>query len=227
MNLICFPYAGGGKTSYRKYLKYKDPKIDLVTIEYPGRGTRQGEPLLLIIDDMVNDAYNQIVKLLDKPYAFYGHSMGALIGYLVMKRISLDKNKNLPRSLFVSGRQGPSVHSNENLNELNREHLIKKLSDLGGSENSILYDQDLMNLYEPIIRADFKVIASYQYDFSGLIEIPITVIIGNEDSIKEDEAHAWQDETSVDIEIKKYPGNHFFIFDNSFQIMSLINTKLK
>jgi surfactin synthase thioesterase subunit len=88
LNLFCLPYAGGNKYSYREF-KAKAPSfLNLVTLEYPGRGARMGEPLSTDISQIVNGLYDQIGNLLDKEeYAFYGHSMGGLVAYLLTLKV--------------------------------------------------------------------------------------------------------------------------------------------
>lgn len=225
INLICFPYAGGNKNCYVKYVAHKNLSLNLITIEYPGRGSRSGEKLLFDINSVVNDACNQSIKYIDNgPYAIYGHSMGALVGYLVAKEMI--KRKAPPSHLFFSGRSGPSINLSENLHKLNRIQLIDKLKEFGGSHQAILESKAIMDICEPIIRADFSALASYEYIPSEIMDIPMTVICGDRDSIPYEGILNWQNETSCKINIKKMKGKHFFIFDNAAEIMKIINENL-
>ena len=226
IDLICFPYAGGNKNSYMTYLKNNNFKLNLITLEYPGRGARISEGLKQDMNSIVYDAYNQLMKLdIDRPYAIYGHSMGALVGYLVIKEI-LENNNNPPVHLFFSGRQAPSIENNEDISNLSSEQLRSKLKEFGGSHDSILQDQDLMNFYEPIIRADFKALSSYEYKISKPLNIPITLMYGDKDNISHNEIGDWQKETFFNIETIQFEGNHFFIFNKPYEIMETIGSTL-
>src|SRR2546430_16859147 len=95
LTIICLPYAGGNKFSYKIYNSFLPEFIQLHTVDYPGHLTRMKEPLFTDIHLIVEDVYKQIKDLLTEPYAIYGHSMGALMGYLLTK-IIMQKKKQLP-----------------------------------------------------------------------------------------------------------------------------------
>jgi surfactin synthase thioesterase subunit len=225
VKLICFPYAGGNKNCYNKYLRFKNSDLAISAIEYSGRGSRISEKLKCEIDSVVSDALKQCLSLLDGTlFALYGHSMGGLIAYLVT-RLLVEKNI-APVHLFISGRRAPSVLYEENLHKLERPELISKLKEFGGSNHELLQDPVIMDIYEPIIKSDFEAIASYQYQKQEKIPVPITIITGNADTISYEQLSAWQAETTEALKIEFMNGGHFFIFDNASEIMSLINNTL-
>jgi len=106
MQLFCFPFAGGSYYSYYPLKRFLNPRINLIPLDLPGHGRRMQEPLLSDLNDMCNDVYKQIDGELDNPYAFLGHSMGALIGYLLTQKITRMGFPG-PSHLFATGRQGP------------------------------------------------------------------------------------------------------------------------
>ena len=152
--------------------------------------------------------------------------MGALLGYLLTKRIIKENNKP-PEHLFFTGCAGPSVRErNENRHLLPKDQFLRKLKQIGGVKNEILNDNDLFRFFEPIIRSDFQSVDTYQYQPSESFDLPITCIIGSDEEISPDEAATWKNETLNTVDILVLSGNHFFIFDHEMTIMKIIENKL-
>ena len=131
MNLFCFPFAGGNVCSYRG-LGQSLGRVVVTTFELPGRGRRFREPSLHDLDAMVEDLYRQVRPGLRKPYAFYGHSLGASLAYLLTRR-TITEGDLPPRYLFVSGQKGPAVRIDETRHLLPKEAFRDMLIKLGGS----------------------------------------------------------------------------------------------
>lgn len=228
INLICFPFAGGSAYSYASFQQFVPNNIKLITVEPPGRGKRIDQPLLPDIQSIANDVYDQVKPLLKEPYAFYGHSMGTIVAYLITKRI-IKEGLPQPLHLFVSGRMGPSAKDNEpHIHHLPQNEFREKLKEIGGSPDEFLDDDNLMSFFEPILRADFRSNELYEYEgITAPFDIPVTVMIGKEEKINEYEAMAWQQETTKPIEVYWFSGGHFFILDHVQEIMRIIGNKLK
>jgi surfactin synthase thioesterase subunit len=210
INLFCFPFAGGGAISYRG-LGNRFDGVSVSTLELPGRGTRFSEPLLYELDHIVDDLCERIRCRLDNSYAFFGHSMGATVAYALTKRI-IEEGLPQPRILFLSGSRGPSVSRNEQRHLLPRPEFFEMLMKLGGCPEEILNERELMELYEPVLRADFAVIDNYRHRQTPPLNMPIIVFNGVDDSVSADEAREWQRESTQLIRYFEFPGDHFFIF---------------
>jgi len=102
MRLFCFPYAGGTAAVFRNWPQYLPAEVELCAVQYPGRGSRIAEPLSEDVVDLMNEVYSDLQPFLKKPFAFFGHSMGALVGYEFARRL---QREGQPESLqlFVSG----------------------------------------------------------------------------------------------------------------------------
>ncbi|MFZ6011897.1 MAG: thioesterase II family protein [Bacteroidota bacterium] len=229
INLFCLPFAGGSLYSYRGYIENAPEHVNVVPLDLPGRGTRVRETLLTNIHDMVNDIYGQIKNRLNEPYAIYGHSMGSLIGYLLTKKI-IKNGQNAPEYLILTGCIGPSLAEfNHDVpkHDLPKPEFIQKLKELGGSPDEVLENEQLLNFFEAIIRADFQATENYRYEESEPLNVPILVIIGLEERATYEQALAWQKETTEPIEVIQMTGKHFFIFDHVVEIMDIISKRLK
>ncbi|WP_017496487.1 thioesterase II family protein [Flavobacterium sp. WG21] len=225
IKLFCFPFAGGSKYSFNLYLEYASENIQLIPFDYPGRGARINEILLSNIDEIVEDVFKSIKGQLNEQYAFYGHSMGSLVAYLLIKKL-IKHNLPLPFYLFVSGAGGPSVLQPKERSTLPTDEFINELRTIGGSPESVLENSELIKFFEPILRTDFKSIETYSYEATTKFNIPISVIIGDQEGISIEEAKAWGRETSLEVDIEVLPGHHFFIYEHHEKLMSLINETL-
>jgi surfactin synthase thioesterase subunit len=228
LNLFCLAFAGGNKYSYR-LLHTKAPSfINLITLEYPGRGQRIQEPLLDELDLIVNDLYQQIRKdIAITDYALYGHSMGALVVYLLALKLR-EEGLRLPSQIFLSGAAGPSApcRLDKHRHLLPKNEFIDELKHLGGMPAELLNNDELLEFLEPILRNDFKAIETYQYKESRPLDISFTVITGMEEEIPIEEVFLWQKETLINVDFKRMPGNHFFIFDHSDRLLEIIVKKV-
>jgi surfactin synthase thioesterase subunit len=224
IKLYCLPFAGGSRYSYQGYIK-KGGSFEVIPLEIAGRGGRSNEIPLTDLYAIADDIYMQIKSRLDDPYIIYGHSMGSLLGYLVMKRV-IKEGDNKPLMLFFTGSVGPSIRYKGLVDyRLPKTEFYEKLKMLGGSLDAVLADADLMNYFEPILRADFEAVANYKYKESEPFDIPITVVIGSEENATIEEARVWQKETTAPVEVYEIPGNHFFIMGNEQEIINMINDK--
>jgi len=227
INLICLPFAGASIYSYRNITKHIADFINIIPVELPGRGQRISEPLLSDIHKIVDDAFLQIKAHINIPYAIYGHSMGTLMGFLLVKRI-LNEDLPQPIHLFFSGRGGPSVQDKDkHIHALPKKEFIKKLQEYEGSPQEILNDESIMEFFEPVLRADFKAVSNYPYNEDTPFNIPITVMIGTTENTTYKEAMKWQDETSKEISLRQFPGGHFFIYQHSQEIGRIFSHTLQ
>ncbi|MBF0477183.1 MAG: thioesterase, partial [Deltaproteobacteria bacterium] len=207
------PFAGANYYSYRELQKYAAPYLEVISVELPGRGKRFPEPLLTDIHQMVKDVWRQLAGQIVGPYAIFGHSMGACLGYLMVKKI-IKEGLPKPRHLFFSGRSGPSVRTEaRDRHLLPRQEFFELLRQFAGTPREVLADRDMMNLFEPMLRADFQANDNYLYEETEPFDIPITVMIGLNEPTSYAEALTWQKETTAPISVRQFVGGHFFVFD--------------
>jgi surfactin synthase thioesterase subunit len=227
MKIFCFPYAGGSIYSLKQFERLMPAGIEWIPIEPPGRGRRVHEALIRDLYALSADIFKQIRGRLDEPYAIYGHSMGAMLAYLVAKRI-MACGLPAPLQLFVSGCGAPSGKpENKGRYLLPTDKFWAALRELGGSPDEVLHNTDLQRFFEPILRADFEAIENYQYQQGVPLDIPITVMIGSQEAISRKDAGRWQEETLAPVEVVHFPGNHFFIFEQARAIAGLIQSNLQ
>ncbi|OUL18949.1 putative thioesterase [Nostoc sp. T09] len=212
LRLFCFPYAGGSSLIFRSWPDSLPTSVEVCTVELPGRGRQMKLQPYNKIEPLVDAIASVIHPYLDIPFAFFGHSMGGLVSF-ELARLLRKKYGTLPVHLFISGRRAPQIPDLEppihNLPEL---AFIEELRQLKGTPPAVLENAELMQLFLPILRADFAVLETYIYTSEPPLECPITVFGGLQDSeVGCDELQAWQEQTKADFNLHMFPGDHFFL----------------
>lgn len=209
--LYCLPFSGGSSYSYRELEAAANGRFRVEALDLAGHGRRLGERPGTSMDALVEDAIRTMAIPPGAPYALYGHSLGALLAYLVARRFR-EEGFPLPLHLFVSGKQGPTVPRAASPRHLLDEPAFREmLRSLGGVPEEVLGDRELMEIFLPILRADFEAVDTYRHTASPPLPIPITAFLGDRDEASPEEAGAWALETSAPFRLHVLPGDHFFV----------------
>jgi surfactin synthase thioesterase subunit len=225
IDLFCFPFAGGNRYSYLKMKPFLPENIRLIPLEYPGRGGRVSEKFIREPDLLAEDLLQQVTGQLENPFGFFGHSMGALMAYLVAQKMR--KGNLYPEYLFVSGAIAPCLRKGDSRRHmLPRTEFILEIKKLGGSPDEVLFNEELMDFFEPILRADLMTLETYHYLSSPPLDIPIYLAVGADEPISAEQASAWKTETTQQFELKIFSGSHFFIFDHAQSLMLDVSERL-
>jgi surfactin synthase thioesterase subunit len=223
--LICLPYAGGNRYAYNAFRPVCPGGIRLLTPELPGRGARCSEKACRDLYPLADDVLDQVTDCLPGPYAIYGHSMGALLGYLLTRKI-VQSGRPAPLHLFVTGCRAPQAAGTAALTyNLPSGRFLETIRALGGCPEAFFGSQQLVQFYEPILRADVESVETFRYTPGPPLDVPITVGIGRDEKISLAQAHRWAQETEGPFELRTFPGNHFFIFDQASRLLDLIGRK--
>ncbi|PYP89455.1 MAG: putative thioesterase [Candidatus Angelobacter sp. Gp1-AA117] len=227
IRLFCCPYAGGSEAVFRAWQTALGPAINVVPLQLPGRGVRMREPLFRDIMPLVASASEVVASHLDKPFALFGHSMGATISFELAR--ALRKTRGVqPIHLFVSGTCCPQEVGRHYREELPVTDIKDKLRQYAGTPPEVLEHPELMEIFAPIIQADFAVCRSYQYTPEPPLGCPITAFGGLEDhDVSRESLQCWGTETTGQFRSRMLPGGHFFINDTGPTILETIARDLQ
>lgn len=227
LNLFCLPYAGGSTAIYFHWKKILDSKISLVPIELSGRGSRIQSSLYDNMESTIEDLYEIIKSRIDdKPYAIFGHSLGSLIGYELTKKLINTGHKS-PIHMFNSGKRAPFIIKNYFIHSLSDKNFINEIIKLNGSPKDIFKNKELLDLFLPILRADFKMFEDYRFSKQNKkLSCDLTVLGGDKDNITFNDLTLWKKCSNGKFNIHILKGNHFFIHNNTEEIVDIINSTL-
>ncbi len=228
LRLFCFAYAGGSALIFRSWQAVLGPKIEVCAIQLPGRGTRMMEPLYNDMQELVPVIAKVIASQNNMPFAFFGHSLGALLSFEVARYCQL-QHLPQPVHLIASGSSAPQNRTrSKNLHLMSNEELIKELGKFNGTPPEVLAHGALMELACPIIRADFSLVENWQYRPMPLLSLPLTVFAGWEDDrVNEDQVNDWKKETTGAFNVKWFEGGHFFINTEAREVQTAVLAQLR
>lgn len=222
LRLFCFPFAGGSAYSYQSWLPYFGPDVELVFVQLKGHGSRIGETPHQQMQDLVNELMLHSAYLTECPYMLFGHSLGALICYALACQLKA-AHLPLPLHLFASGSRAPhKPHLLPFIHALPANEFLAALADLKGTPEEVLSNHELMSLFEPVLRSDFRIAETYR---AQAVKMPfaISVLYGDKDhSISQAQLHAWQELTEQDGLSHAIAGDHFFVLQSTAQLMAVV-----
>jgi medium-chain acyl-[acyl-carrier-protein] hydrolase len=225
VRLFCFPYAGGGASIFRGWTA--PPNIELCAVQLPGREERIGEAPYASLDDLVPVLGRALLPFLDRPFAFFGHSMGAIIAHEVASWLTRVVNI-APVHLFLSGRRAPHMPDrHQDLHLLSDEALVREITTFEGTSADVLADPELMSLMLPLIRADFTLCSTYKPQARPPLRVPIDVLGGRDDPYATpEELDGWSSHTRRFGGVHLFDGHHFYLTEHWREIMRVVAESL-
>jgi len=223
--LFLFPYAGGGPTSFSKWSLELPENMEARTVHYPGRGSRYNETPIASISSLAHELSQAIRYLLDKPFVFFGHSLGAWVAFELAR--NLQRNAlPAPTILFVSGSIAPHLSDPHfSLHALPDPEFLDALKNLNGIPNEIIQDEEALALLFPQLRADFELIETYRYKPGESLSCPIIAFGGLGDPrTSRSQLEGWAVHTSSHFESCFFSGDHFFIHQDREKILQKISS---
>lgn len=225
--LLCLPFAGGGASAYRDWQRELPLAIELCAVQLPGRETRIADPPIPRVHELVPHLVDLVARLADRPYAIFGHSMGALITFELARAIRR-RGLRMPTHLFVSAHVAPDRRRNQRIrHSLPDDELKAELRALGGTPEMVLENQELWQLLWPAIRADFALCETYAYAPEPPLSCPIVALGGlSDDTVPEPDLEAWSEHTTARFQRRMFPGRHFYLFEHRAQVARLVAAEL-
>lgn len=212
LRLFAFSYAGGGASAYRPWNKILPSYIESYAVQLPGRETRFSEPALTQFPVAVQTVTNALLPQLDKPFAFFGHSLGGLLAFEVTRQLRR-LNAPLPLHLFVSATSAPQTQEpRQEDSKLPDDEFIQTVRKFGGIPDEVLQHTELLQLLLPTLRADFRLFETYQYVQEPVLDCPITAFGGLDDAeTPQDKLAAWDIHTTRAFRLRMFSGDHFYL----------------
>jgi surfactin synthase thioesterase subunit len=230
--LFCFPYAGGSAVVYGNWEDHLEPSIRLAPVELAGRGKRINEPFYASVEEAAEDVIRKHKnRLFDSPFAFYGHSMGGAIAYIVAQKLR-ERKYPQPVHIFFSGRGAPHVRRDDKqpYHNLPEDEFREKVLDLGGTPGEFFEHPELLEILLPLLRADFRISWLFNNRFEKInpLDCNITILTGKDEDLNPEQVSGWSLHTRGQCAFHQFEGGHFFINhpEEKKKLLQIINTTL-
>ncbi len=221
LDLFCLPYAGGAASVFRGWGRGLPSHIQVIAVELPGRGARRQEPPIREFSVLVTLLAAGLLPHVQRPYALFGHSMGALLAFELC-RIIRHGQVAPPVHLFVSGHEAPRFPEKRR-SHLADDALIEEIRHLKGTPREVLENRELMSLLMPTLRADFAVCESYVFRDEAPLAYPVTAFGGTDDPwASTEQFEAWRGCTRSSFSLRMFPGDHFFLHSREEEVLAAI-----
>jgi pyochelin biosynthetic protein PchC len=211
MRLVCFPHAGGSATYYYPLSRSLAPETEVLSVQYPGRQDRRREKCIGRIPDLADHIFDALLPWSTRPFAFFGHSMGAALAFEVALRFARGAATG-PSWLFASGRRAPALQRTEDIHLRDDAGLVAHLRSVGATDGRFFDDPEMLAAILPVARNDYKAIETYRCEPDSLLDCPVTVMVGDSDAETTiNEAAAWREHCAREFEVRVLPGGHFYL----------------
>jgi medium-chain acyl-[acyl-carrier-protein] hydrolase len=225
IRLFCFPFAGAGSLLFAAWPKYFSPLgIDVCAVALPGRDARSAEPLETDIHLLAERVVQGLGPYLDRPFALFGHSMGALLAYEVARRM----RDHAPVLVIASSCRAPHHPDPEPfVHLLPVADVIAELARYGGTHDDVLANPELVELTLPLIRADAQLTEAYDLVEAPPLSCPILAIAASNDHlVARDHVASWERYTSAGFKMVVVDGDHFVVRTARTKITSVVAEEL-
>lgn len=229
LRLFCFHHAGGAASYFRDWASLLPPSVEVCCVQQPGREKLFSRSLHSTPEELVDHTLRALAPWLDRPFAFLGHSFGAVVAYACVLRL-IEEGGRLPDRLFISGCRALDMPPRFDMrSSMSNLELAAGLNLLGGVPKELADHPGFMDMYLPILRGDIYIIEQFDAgDRPENINLPITAFGGADDiSVSVDEISQWSRFTAAEFESIIFPGGHFFISENTESICQIICKRLQ
>lgn len=225
--LYCFPWAGGGTSSYLGWKQALAGAANVIAIRLPGREDRVAEPPLASIAEAVDALVEEFIRHAEQPFSFFGHSMGAVLAFETARRLR-DSGAAGPRAIIASAARAPVYRiGHQPPPDPSREEFIAELRRLKGIPPEVLENPQLLELALPAIEADSRLYRKYVHLPGVPLTIPVFAYRGESDpNITDEHVARWAEMTKGSFSRRVFPGGHFYIESCRDTLMAAIREDL-
>jgi len=227
LRLFCLPYAGGGPQIYYKWSAALPATVEVCPVQLPGRASRLAERPFTSLSHLVHALATALAPQLGKPFAVFGHSLGALLGFELARQIRRAYGLQ-PAHLFVSACTAPQEQRVRSpIHGLPEPAFLEEVRRLNGTPREVLEMPELLEMIIPVLRADFALIETYSFVAEGPLDCSITAFGGLQDDLTtREQLEAWREQTNASFAVRMLPGDHFFVNTAQPSLLRILHAEL-
>ncbi|WP_254667833.1 thioesterase II family protein [Streptomyces griseus] len=223
VRVICLPHAGGSAHYFRPLAAALSPAAELLAVQYPGRMDRVSERYVTDFAELTERTLDAVRRVADRPVVLFGHSMGALLGFQVAKR--MEAEGIAPLALFASGARPPGRSLPPHTRPRDDEELMADLARLDGTDTGLLDNADMRALVLSTLRADYRMLRSHRRDDS-VLACPVMSLTGDDDPVVSvDDARGWARHTAGPFGLRVFTGRHFYLDGHWSEVGTVITER--
>ncbi len=212
---------------FRSWADVIGPDIEVCAVQLPGREERRTEAPFTRLGPLLDALEQHLSPKLRGPYVYFGHSMGALVAFEFGRRQAA-RSMPGPAMLLLAGYRGPGAPASPAIHDLPESHLREALRRHGGTPAAVLADDAMMQVFSPLLRADFAVHEGWHYASGPRLDCPIVALAGDDDSFAPaDAVEAFAAETHDRFRLHVFPGGHFFVSSARDAVLATIQAELR
>jgi surfactin synthase thioesterase subunit len=223
---VVVPYAGAGVTAFRDWGPALADVAQVSGVLLPGREHLFEQPPLTAMTELLAGLAPRVAAVTDRPVVLFGHSLGGAVAFGLARE--LRRLGRPPAALVVSGIGSPCRRDPTDLiHLLDDEALLHRTVDYGGMPPELLANRELLDLFIPVLRADFQVLETWSPPPEPPLELPVTVLRGTEDtSVTDYQAQGWRGHATPPPAERLLPGGHFFVHTARDQVLRTLRSVL-
>jgi surfactin synthase thioesterase subunit len=220
LQLFCFPYAGGNSTTFTGWEQSFPANVELVLVQPPGRHSRLFEYPYDTMHELIEVMHQHFLKALKSKFVLFGHSLGSYVAFELMQQLSIS-NGPVPEHFIASASRSPYPDfSKDSAYDLPYDEFVDYLRKLGGTPDGVLQNKELLELYLPTLRADFKIADTYSVSDDRLFDIPVSVLNGDKDDmITEESLQDWGRYFTSKPDRLTIAGGHFYLEEQKHEVL--------
>ncbi|MEU2600556.1 thioesterase II family protein [Streptomyces hirsutus] len=213
--LVCLPHAGSGAFQFRPWQQMLGPDIALVAVQLPGRENRWREDPATCMAEVLDELTPRLAARLDLPYYVFGHSMGALVGYELARRLGRQQGR-WPRGFLASACRAPDEQGEPSgIEGLTDEQLVAELVADGVVPAAVGANSRLAAAVTRPLRGDSAICDTYTPpETDPLLRCPLGAWRGQDDEgVTDGHIRRWAEWSTGPATVRTFPGNHFYHLD--------------
>lgn len=228
VTLFAFPHAGAGATAFADCARRLSPEVELRALNLPGRQARLREPPRTELEPLVGELAGHVqASLGDRPYALFGYCSGALLAFLVARRLRSAGAPPARRLLVASYFPPDRVVTVPRLDDMPADEFWATIRSLGGMPEALLALDGYREVFEPALRADFGLLARYRYRPEAPLDLPLTAVGGRgDDGLGSDELAGWARQTAAEFSLRLLVAGHWLLEQCPDRLAALLGHEL-